>query len=50
MSSADMVRLAVFRRELDELLAVDGERRYPEVVIYLRYHIALVMLKENEHV
>ena len=47
MSSADMVRLAVFRRELDKLLAVDGERRYPEVVTYLRYHIALVMENKN---
>lgn len=48
MSSAEMIRLAIFRRELGELLALDGERRYPEVVTYLRYHIALVM--ENEHV
>ena len=43
MSSAEMIRLAIFRRELGELLALDGERRYPEVVTYLRYHIALVM-------
>jgi len=43
-----MIRLAIFRRELSELLAFDGERRYPEVVTYLRYHIALAV--ENEHV
>ena len=36
-----MIRLAVFRRELDKLLAVDGEQRFPEVVTYLRYHIAV---------
>lgn len=40
MSSADMIRLAVFRRELCELLSSNGERRFPEVVTYLRYHIA----------
>ena len=40
-----MVRLAVFRRELGELLALDGERRYPEVVSYLRYHIARAVEK-----
>ena len=45
MSSADMVRLVVFRRELDELLAVDGEQRFPEVVTYLRYHIARAVEK-----
>jgi len=45
MSSAEMIRLAVFRRELDKLLAVDGEQRFPEVVTYLRYHIARAMEK-----
>ena len=45
MSSADMIRLAVFRRELGELLAVDGERRFPEIVTYLRYHIARAVEK-----
>jgi len=45
MSSADMVRLVVFRRELGELLAVDGEQRHPEVVVYLRYHIARAVEK-----
>jgi len=42
-----MIRLAVFRRELAELLAFDGERRYPEVVAYLRYHTILALEIKN---